>query len=347
MQHTARVATLGSTGSAIPVEALRRAAVRATWAPSVHNTQPWYFVIGDGVLEVHADFTRQLQVLDPTRRQLIVSCGCAVFNARVALSADGFSAEVLRYAAGDDRGLVAELSGSAGSDRSVAALDPVLGLRRTNRRQFADDHVVPEVLATLRSVAMLEGASLFAISEARHRAAAAALSQRADTVEEADPAYRAELRAWVTDDQRRSDGVPLATLPRIDGRRRSEASPADELPLRHFADPGGAGLPDRTRSSLHQTLLLLGTEKDDPLSWLQAGEALERVWLEVTRAGYAMSLFTQVIEVPGTRDELRSELGLDMYPHVLLRVGRAPATPAARRRKLVEVLRHAPGLPVA
>ena len=43
------------------VEALRRAAVRATWAPSVHNTQPWRFVIGHGALEVHADFSRQLR----------------------------------------------------------------------------------------------------------------------------------------------------------------------------------------------------------------------------------------------------------------------------------------------
>lgn len=118
------------------------------------------------------------------------------------------------------------------------------------------------------------------------------------------------------------------------------------MPLRRYGDPGRSGLPDHTCSSMRQSLLLLGTVKDDPLSWLQAGQALERVWLEMTRAGYAMSLFTQVIEVPSTREELRSELGLDMYPHVLLRVGRAPATPAARRRKLVEVLRHAPGLPV-
>jgi hypothetical protein len=36
-------------------EALRRAAVRATLAPSVHSTQPWRFVIGRDVLELYAD----------------------------------------------------------------------------------------------------------------------------------------------------------------------------------------------------------------------------------------------------------------------------------------------------
>lgn len=169
MRPSACLATLGSVGSAIPIEVLRRAAVRATWAPSVHNTQPWCFVIGHGMLEIHADYTRQLQVLDPTRRQLIVSCGCAVFNARVSLAADGFAAEVQRYVPSDDRELLAELTGTPGGERSLGALDPVLELRRTNRRQFADDQIGPELLATLGNVAALEGASLFVIDEAPHR----------------------------------------------------------------------------------------------------------------------------------------------------------------------------------
>jgi hypothetical protein len=45
-----------------------------------------------------------------------------------------------------------------------------------------------------------------------------------------------------------------------------------------------------------------------------------------------------VIEVARTNELLRQELQLRMYPHVLLRVGRAPATPATRRRRLVDVL---------
>jgi hypothetical protein len=47
---------------------------------------------------------------------------------------------------------------------------------------------------------------------------------------------------------------------------------------------------------------------------------------------------TQIIEVPNTRALLRTELRLKMQPQILLRIGRAPATPATRRRRLVEVL---------
>ena len=89
MTETGRLATVGGPGSGIPDEALRRAAVRATLAPSVHNTQPWRIVIGPGTLTFHADTSRQLRLLDPTGRQLIISCGCALLNARVSLAADG------------------------------------------------------------------------------------------------------------------------------------------------------------------------------------------------------------------------------------------------------------------
>jgi hypothetical protein len=66
----------------------RKAVERASLAPSVHNTQPWQFVVRPDVLELHADDDRQLRGLDATGRQMVVSCGCALFNARVALAGD-------------------------------------------------------------------------------------------------------------------------------------------------------------------------------------------------------------------------------------------------------------------
>ena len=35
-------------------------------APSVHNTQPWQWQIGQDAIELHADWNRQLAVTDPT-----------------------------------------------------------------------------------------------------------------------------------------------------------------------------------------------------------------------------------------------------------------------------------------
>lgn len=319
-------------------QAIRRAAVRATLAPSVHNTQPWRLVVHPNGLDVYADWNRRLAVLDPVGRQLMVSCGCAVFNARAAIASTGYQAVVERFPDPAQSELVARLSltarPAAGRD-PIAVLDSVIELRHTNRRRFAEDPVPPDVIDLLINAAATEGAKLMSITRPEHRQATARLSQQADRLENADPAYRAELRSWTTGDPHRLDGVPAMAVPHVD------AGANDDLPIRDFDTHGVGWLPVETHSSVDQCLLLLGTQQDTPAAWLRAGEALERVLLEITRLGYAASPMTQVVEMASTNALLRHELQLTMYPHVLLRVGRAPATPATRRRRLVDVLRNA------
>jgi len=312
---------------------LRRAAVRATLAPSVHNTQPWRMHLAEDRLDLFADLSRQLLVLDPTGRQLFISCGCALMNARVAVAGLGVGVRLQRFPNPLQNNLVASLlPADQPADPELAALDPVIELRQTNRREFAPEQVPESILATLEAAAAAEDAMLVPIRDPQARIVVAMLSQRADAIENRNPAYRAELRAWTTDDPGRRDGVPSLAVPHVDG------SAQDDLPIRDFDTRGTGGLPARTRSSLNQTMVLLCTNGDTPADWLRAGEALERVLLEITRHGLSASLLTQVTEVPATRAELRRELKLTSYPHVLLRIGRAPTTPASRRRRLVDVL---------
>jgi hypothetical protein len=87
--------------------AVRRAAARAMLAPSIHNTQPWRFVVTPDGLEVHADWSRRLRTVDPRGRQLLLSCGCAVFNAQVAMEAAGWVTEVEHFPDADSPDLIA------------------------------------------------------------------------------------------------------------------------------------------------------------------------------------------------------------------------------------------------
>jgi len=305
-----------STGRAT---VLRRAAVRATLAPSVHNTQPWRLHLRERGLDVWVDRTRQLAALDPTSRQMIISVGCAVMNARVSAAGDGLGIEVHRLADEHRPDLLASLVPSSNPvDSELAALDDVIELRQTNRGPFAQDEVPPSLIAAIERAAEAEGASLFVVRGADQRAAVARLRQHAEAVENLNPAYRAELRAWTTDDPGRRDGVPGRTGPQLE-------RPGDESP-------------PVTRSTDDQCLVLLCTNGDGPTEWLRAGEALERMLLEITRRGFSASPLTAVTEVPSARAQLREQLGLIGYPHLLLQIGRAPATPSSRRRRLVDVL---------
>jgi nitroreductase len=319
-----------------PTIAMRRAAVRAMLAPSVHNTQPWQFVLRPNELDVFADYSRQLTVLDPLKRQLTISCGCAVFNARAALAGAGFNCSVERFPDRAQPSFVARIrmGERTGANTPLAALDAVLELRQTNRRQFYDEQVPAEVIDQLVSAAEIEDSELNPVTRPEHRMAVASLSQHADQEENANPAYRAELRAWTSDDPSRRDGVPALAIPHVDGTSH------DEVPIRDFDTHGAGWLPAETRSSHNQTMLILAAQSDNPQAWLRAGEALERVLLEITRLGYVASPLTQVVEITHTREALREQLGMLTYPDVLLRAGRAGTTPSSRRRRLSDVLRE-------
>src|SRR5687768_12101284 len=76
-------------------DALLDAVRQAVHAPSSHNTQPWVFHLrGDDVLELYADRSRALPVIDPEDRELTISCGAALFHLRAALRSAGLEAEV-------------------------------------------------------------------------------------------------------------------------------------------------------------------------------------------------------------------------------------------------------------
>ena len=313
---------------------LRRAVAAATLAPSVHNTQPWRFAISGDALDVVADRSRQLAVLDPSGRQLNLSLGCALFNTRVSLAASGVGVSVRRRPQPVRPDLIATvtISGEEPVAADLARLETAMRKRQTNRRQFSADPVPAELVERLVAAASAEGAILHVVRDEDDRQTLARLCQRADVMQISDAAYRAELRAWTTADPQRDDGVRAMVVPHVDGTAQ------DDIPIRDFDTAGSGWLPSHTRSAADQCLVLLGTMGERPDAWLRAGEALERVWLELTEAGCAASLFTQPIEVPAIRSEMRSELRLQMYPHLLMRIGYADVAPSTRRRGVEKVL---------
>src|SRR4051812_21809118 len=119
-----------------------RAAEGARLAPSIHNTQPWRLRLTASSLDLHADGSRRLDVLDPRGRQLLISCGAALFNARVAIAAAGYSPLVHRLPDPNDPSLVARVAvGPPRGYLPLAALDDYIPRRHTNRRAFVADSV--------------------------------------------------------------------------------------------------------------------------------------------------------------------------------------------------------------
>ena len=73
----------------IPADRVDYLVSTAARAPSVHNTQPWQFVATDYAIELHADRSRRLR-LDQGGREMLISCGAALFGLRLPIRELGY-----------------------------------------------------------------------------------------------------------------------------------------------------------------------------------------------------------------------------------------------------------------
>ncbi len=312
----------------------------ATRAPSVHNTQPWRFVAHENVIELWTDPSRGLPVVDPDGRARHLSCGAALLLARVTAAGLGSAARVttLLDAAAPEHLADLELAGAHQPGEDERALAAAVGVRHTERGVFDDSPVPPQLVRALAEAVRAEGCWLRVVDSADDAAAVTVLLARADDVQSADPAYREELRQWTGRDEDSGDGIPAAAVPaEAPAQRGSSYRLRDFDADRDDREPRWSGEPPRPE---HPLVVLIGTEHDDPASWLAAGQALGRLLLTATVHGLVASPMTQALEVPDTRSRLAAELGLVGHPQMVLRVGLAaqasPTTGGRARRRPVD-----------
>jgi len=122
------------------VQLLRSVVEQAVLAPSSHNTQPRRVRIDGRQLELYLDRSRALAVNDPRDRELTISCGAALLNARVAAEHAGTRLDISLLPDGEDADLLARtaLAGDGAGDESLYA---AIAERRTYRKHFADGDV--------------------------------------------------------------------------------------------------------------------------------------------------------------------------------------------------------------
>lgn len=317
----------------------------ATKAPSIHNTQPWRFTATADQLDVFLDAGRALPVLDPTRRQQVISCGIAVEFAVVALAAAGWLTEVelLPEDDGDHLATVRIIGPIVAGDED-RALAAAIDHRHTVRDPFQARDVPGELLDRLQAEAGAFGAWFKPVTRSEEEVATVFLIDRAEELEEGDPAYLAELQSWVRTDPAAVDGVPVGAVPSGDPQQRpSNWTIRDFVVGTREQDAGGGVVdPDAPPPAVERpTVVLMGTDGDDRSDWLRAGRALGRVLLVATAAGVAASPLTQALDWPATRTRLRSRLSLVGHPQMLLRMGypqEGVAVARSGRRPVAEVL---------
>src|SRR4051795_13241167 len=147
--------------TALDQRTLRAAIELASHAPSVHNSQPWRWVIGPRTVHLYADLRRWLPATDADGRDLVVSCGAVLHHLRVALAATGLTARVHRLPNPDEQDHLAavELHPGAATDADLG-LAKIMLARRTDRHRYSDWDVPTGFIDELVDRAAEQGAIL-------------------------------------------------------------------------------------------------------------------------------------------------------------------------------------------
>ena len=288
-------------------------------------------------------------MIDPRDRSRTISCGAALFNLRIAMAALGWQpdVQVLPDPARPSLLAVARPGPARPPSRSELRLYDALPRRRSSRVPYVDQPISPEVVVALEDAAVAEGANLQVLTT-DEAAEMSRLVHAADAMQRSNPDVRRELATWTARPAGAVDGLPDAALGPL------PADPASVV--RDFGLDRPLAHRRRAEFEPEPTLAVVLTDDDDPAAWVRAGEALERVWLEATAAGLALSLVTQPLELPNMRWRTRPLLAdrpatraapspdhRGGWPQAVLRLGVAStSTPPTPRRPVADVLTFLP-----
>jgi hypothetical protein len=306
-------------------------------APSVHNTQPWRFRVSDTAIELYCDPRRKLE-MDPAGREMLISCGAALFGLRLAMRSLGYQPVVALLPDPDRLRLLARVSLGAAKPMTVAEREMVRALphRHTHRGAFGSGRLPAGLVAGLQHDARAEGATLAMVEPGLPYGRLSAIANAVSGRLQRDALAQADARRWTRNAASVArDGIPAHAFPATS--RAADARPRERLPGRDFDLGRGFGLLDPEGPPPAATAVLL-TPGDSRADWLRAGQGLHRLLLHAASKWVFASLHTELLEITLIRALIRERLALPGTPQMLLQLGLADTTHPTGRRPPDELI---------
>ena len=258
----------------------------AVLAPSSHNTQPWKFSLGDGVIGVFVNNDRWLRVADADQRELYISVGCAIENLLIAAEHFGYGHSSVYFPDPANPRLVAVISFTPGGEPSPfreRELFDAITVRHTNHKVYEARQIPAEDLARIKDCCVEEGLSLYLTSDAEVKRKVDGLISQADAIQFADPLFRNELSHWI--------GQGVFGTPWLIAK-------LSQLAVSYLDVGNSMAKKDSDVLMSAPVLGMLCSEENDRESHVKVGQVFERVYLMATSLGLSIQPISQVLQVP-------------------------------------------------
>ncbi len=292
----------------------------ALWASSAHNTQPWKFKVTNNNIDVCIDWTRHLNISDPTLRELYISIGCTITNILIAARHNHFKPEVAYFPNGEEKDQpVASITITPDTTYEHSLDNPdlynAIYKRRTDRSLYNNK---PLTEAEKRALFSLNTGQVLLIESEDQKKEIGALTKESTYRTLSRKDFKNELSHWVRNSwTKQLDGMP--------GYSMGMPAPVSLLaPFMVRVAPIHKQEGPKTEKQITSAsaLGIIVSLADTPSDWVRSGQLLELVWLEATAVGLAASPVIASIEAgQDTRQKLKDVIKTDQLPQSVIRFG--------------------------
>lgn len=318
------------SGSDILKDDLHRILYYASLAGSSHNTQPWLVdILSDTLLLVRADFSRKLNIVDPTARGLYISLGAFIENLTIAAESYGYEPKVFLTANTSKDNLVAEISLKPTGIKSgdLQKLEERTTLRTPFMRDTISGHHIQTLLGSdNKSINFLAAHSekgMYIASKTFDAYTQQANSQDA----------KEELAAWIRfsngDVKHNRDGLTTSGMgiKGFAGFMVSRMYSPTDSKKQSFVDTGVS----KTKTQVENCggWLVFTQPSNTPEDWINTGRLYQRTHLQCKDLMIGFHPMNQMIEESDFEGDANKTLDLNKPIHFVARIGYVDQYPDA------------------
>ena len=285
---------LVAANKVIDADTASRLVMAARKAPSAGNMQPWKWWFADGRLFLFHDRERSASFGDFRDMTSNLSLGTAIEHIFLKAAALKLDTHAAYFPAGDEGDLVAVFGFSKNEDKEEDLLAEYFDYRRTNRNDGNGRPIEAEVLTELQQAARaVPGARLVVVDDKTRITKLAEIAGKSDKlrifIEEGHfDLFHRELKFSNDAPEDVKEGLDIRTL---------DLKPKDQVGFRVIRDleairlvsqwNGGEALEEMSRNQVASSAAvgILTMPEFSAMSMLDAGRAIERVWLAATAHG--------------------------------------------------------------
>lgn len=272
-------------------------------APSGENCQPWHFVKRADQIEIHLLPERDQSAYSWGQRASYMANGAVIENMVIAASGEGYRTEVQYFPTPTDSWHVATLSFNKDATLRADSLAKSIATRISNRKPYKKEPLTKsEQTALESSISEIKNINITLIDDSKNIETLARVGSTNEEIMLANKNLHNFFFSHVSwtkeDDEKNKTGFYIKTLELPPPAEKMFKLFSNWGVMRVLAKLGFTKIIAKQNAATNAAAAAFGAiiiKNTEPLTFVEAGRAMERVWLTATSLGLSFQPLTGIL----------------------------------------------------